>query len=168
MFFSLFTTFFCKSTMKIFSACIAGGNGRVKVGVLFQSPCSSDFPVGIRVFFLTAVLSFFVGNCLFFVTFYHIYTQFFFFVVFCRVFFKYFFCSIVFVLVYESFPFAIFSCFTKCFCLHFFLVATLFFILVKSALLFPFVTERFLADFSTAFSPKTAYFLPFCFFAAFR
>ena len=72
--------------MKIFSACIAGGNGRVKVGVLFQSPCSSDFPVGIRVFFLTAVLSFFVGNCLFFVTFYHIYTQFFFFVVFCRVF----------------------------------------------------------------------------------
>ena len=26
----------------------------------------------------------------------------------------------------------------------------------------PFVTERFLADFSTAFSPKTAYFLPFC------
>ena len=44
----------------------------------------------------------------------------------------------------------------------FFLVATLFFILVISALLFPFVTERFLADFSTAFSPKTAYFLPFC------
>ena len=36
------------------------------------------------------------------------------------------------------------------------------FILVISALLFPFVTERFLADFSTAFSPKTAYFLPFC------
>lgn len=53
-------------------------------------------------------------------------------------------------------------CLSKCFCLHFFLVATLFFILVKSALLFPFVTERFLADFSTAFSPKTAYFLPFC------
>lgn len=26
----------------------------------------------------------------------------------------------------------------------------------------PFVTERFLADFSTAFSLKTAYFLPFC------
>lgn len=24
--------------MKIFSACIAGGNGRVKVGVLLQSP----------------------------------------------------------------------------------------------------------------------------------
>ena len=36
------------------------------------------------------------------------------------------------------------------------------FIIVISALLFPFVTERFLADFSTAFSPKTAYFLPFC------
>ena len=106
--------------MKIFSACIAGGNGRVKVGVLFQSPCSSDFPVGIRVFFLTAVLSFFVGNCLFFVTFYHIYTQFFFFVVFCRVFFKYFFCSIVFVLVYESFPFAIFFVFFKMICLQFF------------------------------------------------
>lgn len=53
-------------------------------------------------------------------------------------------------------------CLSKCFCLHFFLVATLFFILVKYALLFPFVTERFLADFSTAFSPKTAYFLPFC------
>lgn len=44
----------------------------------------------------------------------------------------------------------------------FILVAILFFILVLSALLFPFVTERFLADFSTAFSPKTAYFLPFC------
>ena len=40
----------------------------------------------------------------------------------------------------------------------FILVATLFFILVLSALLFPFVTERFLADFSTAFSPKTACF----------
>lgn len=53
-------------------------------------------------------------------------------------------------------------CLSKCFCLHFFLVATLFFILVIFALLFPFVTERFLADFSTAFSPKTAYFLPFC------
>ena len=35
--FFAFHNFFCKSTMKIFSACIAGGNGRVKVGVLLQS-----------------------------------------------------------------------------------------------------------------------------------
>lgn len=59
--------------------------------------------------------------------------------------------TLVFCCVYQN----VFACI-------FFLVATLFFILVLSALLFPFVTERFLADFSTAFSPKTAYFLPFC------
>ena len=70
--------------MKIFSACIGGGNGRLKVGVFFQSPVeavtlSEDM-------FLLPFCCFFVGNCLFFVIFTHLYTQFFFFVVFCRVF----------------------------------------------------------------------------------
>lgn len=70
-----------------------------------------------------------------------------------KVFSNAFFCHklLFFCCVYQNVFFAIFI-----------LVATLFFILVLSALLFPFVTERFLADFSTAFSPKTAYFLPFC------
>ena len=36
--FFAFHNFFCKMPMEIFSACIAGGNGRVKVGVLLQSP----------------------------------------------------------------------------------------------------------------------------------
>lgn len=53
-------------------------------------------------------------------------------------------------------------CLSKCFFCNFYTCCNFVFILVISALLFPFVTERFLADFSTAFSPKTAYFLPFC------
>ena len=79
MFFSLFTTFFCKSTMKIFSACIAGGNGRVKVGVLLQSSVgavtlSEDM-------FLLPFCCFLSEIVCFFVIFTHLYTQFFFF---CR------------------------------------------------------------------------------------
>lgn len=56
-------------------------------------------------------------------------------------------------------------CLSKCFFCNFYTCCNFVFILVMSALLFPFVTERFLADFSTAFSPKSAY---FCLFAAFR
>ncbi len=84
LFFSLFTTFFCKSTMKIFSACIAGGNGRVKVGVLLQS--SVEAVTLSEDMFLLPFCCFLSEIVCFFVIFTHLYTQFFFFVVFCRVF----------------------------------------------------------------------------------
>lgn len=84
--------------MKIFSACIAGGNGRVKVGVLLQS--SVEAVTLSEDMFLLPFCCFFVGNCLFFVIFTHLYTQFSFLSCFV-VFFKCFFLSIVFVFVYE-------------------------------------------------------------------
>ena len=82
--FFAFHNFFCKSTMKIFSACIAGGNGRVKVGVLLQS--SVEAVTLSEDMFLLPFCCFLSEIVCFFVIFTHLYTQFFFFVVFCRVF----------------------------------------------------------------------------------
>lgn len=70
--------------MKIFSACIAGGNGRVKVGVLLQS--SVEAVTLSEDMFLLPFCCFLSEIVCFFVIFTHLYTQFFFFVVFCRVF----------------------------------------------------------------------------------
>ena len=74
LFFSLFTTFFCKSTMKIFSACIAGGNGRVKVGVLLQS--SVEAVTLSEDMFLLPFCCFLSEIVCFFVIFTHLYTRF--------------------------------------------------------------------------------------------
>lgn len=92
----------------------------------------------------------------------------------------YFCCDFVFIIVNADVTFSFFSvkvCSNAFFChkLLFFVVfikmfLPAFFSCCNFVFLFlyylryfsPFVTERFLADFSTAFSPKTAYFLPFC------
>lgn len=111
--------------MKIFSACIAGGNGRVKVGILLQSSVgavtlSEDM-------FLLPFCCFLSEIVCFFVIFTHLYTQFFFFVVFCRVF-QMLFPQYCFVLIYESFPFDIFFVFFKMIACNFFILVAILFL----------------------------------------